>query len=938
VELVGSSQLVHVVNNRLWNGLENRTHLRAAGSEQGFAQLGLDGSFSSGPGWSDQRWSTGYLFPLAGPNTAPDPTLADLAPEDLPPAEDPRWGQHQATTWDLDQLFTKLSHTGAEVDSRAHLQMSMTIDNLDAAPVTLSQRFEQYDGPTHQYCVGELQLPFVSRNGRSFSDPRVVSSESLGLSSQGSYSRDPSDPTDRVPAGFADNYLVTGINATGKNLELRDTDGNLLTDGDGAPLVDGTRGRVNLVLPQGDYSLSPRVTYASTTDGQPGTTSTGLPSVSATVRCGEVCSACDDGTSICVNNDFARDECTTSPSASVSGSSRSSAERTIQRIYYVVNGGTEITLCDADPVTPGPSCDDSGDGVMVNFALTATELPRCINDLAIVVESIPSDPNDGSELLSCPWSDTIERLIPIQIPDSVPGCFTDPQEAKDAIESAVSGGCDPTVVIGDRMLGSNCNDDFPVDATDVVCNQSMVDTTRAKVDVTPPHKTGELVGCFPSEDVASAAARGLIADDCSSPVIIVDEVFDPRNSCGSQLTVTARDSCGDGNTAPLSWAAPIDGAAPDATQGTVEDCVATDLPSAERAALAATTCTDNDGGCGVADKIVRTSSIDPSGCEASVDVVCIDQCGNESEATHYDILVVGPAPIATKGTIDSCHASQAGAEAAAEAATSISGGCGATFFDTSTSGSCSADVSVTAVDQCGSRSNVIDYDTRIDGIAPTLEKGAGVEEMCFRSAEDAEEAALAATRINDNCPEVPGVYQNSVGPAVHTEADPATCMGPVSVAGADACGNPALPVDYDVKVDDAPPTVSSLVIEARTDRHQKCFDILSLIAQDNCGDPEIALLSCTGGKLLNHRRCERRNRRSCEIIGDQVCFDLAADINHAYEFTLSLAASDGCEEAISCGTDADCGAEARCMDGTCVAVEEITVHIDSARGECPANP
>ncbi|MBL0153147.1 MAG: hypothetical protein IPP93_06545, partial [Chitinophagaceae bacterium] len=71
-------------------------------------------------------------------------------------------------------------------------------------------------------------------------------------------------------------------------------------------------------------------------------------------------------------------------------------------------------------------------------------------------------------------------------------------------------------------------------------------------------------------------------------------------------------------------------------------------------------------------------------------------------------------PVVTTGTIGSCYASVAAAEAAALAATSATDNCAGVLVESaSTVGTCSAVITVTTTDACGN-STPVTYNTRID--------------------------------------------------------------------------------------------------------------------------------------------------------------------------------------------------------------------------------
>ena len=106
-------------------------------------------------------------------------------------------------------------------------------------------------------------------------------------------------------------------------------------------------------------------------------------------------------------------------------------------------------------------------------------------------------------------------------------------------------------------------------------------------------------------------------------------------------------------------------------------------------------------------------------------------------------------PVVTAGTISTCYATEAAAEAAAIAATSATDNCtGSPALTASTTGDCSAVITVTATDECGNSASVT-YGTRVDGTDPVLTTG--TISACYATVGAAEADALSAANITDNC-------------------------------------------------------------------------------------------------------------------------------------------------------------------------------------------
>ncbi|NUQ24051.1 MAG: T9SS type A sorting domain-containing protein [Saprospiraceae bacterium] len=158
-------------------------------------------------------------------------------------------------------------------------------------------------------------------------------------------------------------------------------------------------------------------------------------------------------------------------------------------------------------------------------------------------------------------------------------------------------------------------------------------------------------------------------------------------------------------------------------------------------------------------------------------------------------------PVMTAGTIAACYTSVAAAESAALGATTAIDGCpGSVGKMVSTSGTCSAVITVTATDVAGNPASVT-YTTRIDNTPPTVTQGTIA--ACYPSAAAAQAAALAATTATDNCP----------GALTEIAVVAGTCSAVVTVTTTDQCGNSTV-VTYNTRIDNAAPTTTQGTIAA----------------------------------------------------------------------------------------------------------------------------
>jgi hypothetical protein len=207
----------------------------------------------------------------------------------------------------------------------------------------------------------------------------------------------------------------------------------------------------------------------------------------------------------------------------------------------------------------------------------------------------------------------------------------------------------------------------------------------------------------------------------------------------TNVTVTVTNVCG---TTNCSFAVTItDNEPPTITTGTIASCYPT-VAAAQAAALAATTATDNCPG-------VPTEVASTAGTCSAVITVTVTDANSNSATTTYNTRIDNTAPTVTVGTIASCYATVAEAEAAALAATSATDNCpGALTEVASTVGTCSAVVTVSTTDGCGN-ATAVTYNTRIDNTPPSL-NCPGPITVCGPAAVPAADIALV-TGVTDNC-------------------------------------------------------------------------------------------------------------------------------------------------------------------------------------------
>ena len=204
---------------------------------------------------------------------------------------------------------------------------------------------------------------------------------------------------------------------------------------------------------------------------------------------------------------------------------------------------------------------------------------------------------------------------------------------------------------------------------------------------------------------------GCISDNCSPSSSIIVTVmsivnqYDPEN-CKRTITLSfqLRDACA--NVQPTLFVCIyniVDDTKPLVTAGSIGTCYATE-EAALAAAIAATSATDN---CTLAPvKIaVRTGTL----CAATITVTAKDCAGNVSLPVSYSTRIDNTAPTMVVHPIPTCYLTQAAAQAAALAATTIADDCntyGELTISVTTVGTCPATVTVKATDGCGNSRSV----------------------------------------------------------------------------------------------------------------------------------------------------------------------------------------------------------------------------------------
>jgi hypothetical protein len=333
-----------------------------------------------------------------------------------------------------------------------------------------------------------------------------------------------------------------------------------------------------------------------------------------------------------------------------------------------------------------------------------------------------------------------------------------------------------------------------------------------------------IAACYPTAAAAEAAAKDATtwSDNCSSLAYLESqETASTSGTCTATITVSTVDECG--NSKSVTYSTRIDNAGPTVTPGTIAACYPTEA-AAEAAAIDATTANDD-----CPSSVIKTATT-MGDCAAVITVTATDGCGNMASTT-YNTRIDNTMPTGIPTSIASCYQTAAAAEAAAKLATTWSDNCSsAAYLETqetaSTSGTCSATVTVSTMDECGNQKSVT-YSTRIDGTMPT-----GIPTSiapCYPNVAAAEAAAKAATTWSDNCSSAAYLETQE------TASTNGTCSATVTVSTVDECGNPKS-VTYNTRIDNTPPTVTPGTIAPcyLTAAAAEAAAIAATTATDNC--------------------------------------------------------------------------------------------------------
>ncbi|RKH68973.1 HYR domain-containing protein [Corallococcus aberystwythensis] len=337
----------------------------------------------------------------------------------------------------------------------------------------------------HEYCFNEVQLQYTSAQGRFFNPTVEVSGQFTGKDWRGQ------------PAAYVANGLFHGTPAA-VNIPNPATYADI-------------QGQVSLALPQGGFTLRPGASMVS--DSGTVNTATFAP-LGVTLGCGQRLKLVPP---LAVSLGGAPG-CATSASGTVSGQVRSLPAQ-VDRVWYRLNGGPEVTLCTncgTDPhfsfQVPLQTCDN---------AIQVFAFSEGMNEPATAIEQrVWDDPSDGP---SCGAGSCVNRP-PVARCRSV------------------------TVPAGGACSGCGSVDDgsYDPDTGDTV---SCVQTPGCPYPL-GSHKA--TLTCTDSSGLSASCEARVTVRDETPPSVVCGTV--PELECGgggstASFTATATDNCGAVTTA-----------------------------------------------------------------------------------------------------------------------------------------------------------------------------------------------------------------------------------------------------------------------------------------------------------------------------------------------------------------------------------------------------
>lgn len=402
-----------------------------------------------------------------------------------------------------------------------------------------------------------------------------------------------------------------------------------------------------------------------------------------------------------------------------------------------------------------------------------TEMASTVGTCSAVITVTTTDGCGNSATTT--YSTRIDNTPPTPVAGTIAACYPTVAAAEAAALAATSAtdNCPGALTETAATVGT-CSAVITVTTTDG-CGNSATTIYNTRIDNTAPMvTTGTIAACY--QTVAAAEAAALTATSATDNCLgALTETAATVGTCSAVVTVTTTDGCG--NATAVTYNTRIDNTPPTVTTGTLAACYPT-VAAAQAAALAATSATDNCPGA------LTETAATVGTCTAVVTVTTTDGCGNATVVT-YNTRIDNVGPTVTPGTIAACYPTKAAAEAAALVATTIVDDCLSTLTTVvSTTGTCSAVITITSTDGCGNSAST-SYNTRIDNTAPVVV----CKNRTVTLTGDGTYTLLSSDVLNlgltsDNC----GSITVTMNPAIVSCANKNQTI-PVMVTVMDACGN-----------------------------------------------------------------------------------------------------------------------------------------------------
>ncbi len=462
--------------------------------------------------------------------------------------------------------------------------------------------------------------------------------------------------------------------------------------------------------------------------------------------------------------------------------------------------------------------------------------------------------------VNCSFTVTItDNQPPTVTQGTIASCYPTVAAAQAAALAATSAtdNCPGTLTETASTVGT-CSAVVTVRTTDAANNFTDV-TYNTRIDNTAPTVTvGTIASCYPTVAAAEAAALAATSATDNCPGALT-EVASTVGTCSAVVTVTTTDGCG--NATAVTYNTRIDNTPPIVTVGTIASCYP-NVTAAEAAALAATSATDNCPG-------ALTETVSTVGdCSAVITVTTTDGCGNATAVT-YNTRIDNTPPTVTAGTIATCYPSVAAAEAAAIAATTATDNCPGTLTKTaSTSGTCTAVITVTVTDGCGN-SAAVTYNTRVDNTPPSITCPLPLTVSCASQVPAPSPVSVTA---NDNCGSVGSVTVIHIGDVITNQ----TCANRYTITrtyrATDDCGNFAICTQIITVNDQTPPVINCpapLTVSCAS--AVPAPNTASVTASDNCGPVTVIHLS----DVISNQTCANRYTITRTYRATDVCGNFA---------------------------------------------------------------